>query len=121
MAKEEKTEPEPEEVTSLTRKGSSLERGCRRGPGQKIPQFQGSCEELRGWVFDSTDSQGADKFDTVRGNIARYIAMKFTYGTELKSSINKLEPITLTTPTTPADEAPRIENNIYKEEVREYV
>eukprot|EP00957_Ditylum_brightwellii_P108384 8268389-Ditylum_brightwellii.AAC.1 len=70
MAKDEKTEPEPEEVTSSTRKGPSSERGGSRGPGQKTPRFQGSCEELRGWVFDSTDSQGADKFDTARDAIA---------------------------------------------------
>eukprot|EP00957_Ditylum_brightwellii_P150784 11480905-Ditylum_brightwellii.AAC.1 len=62
-----------------------------------MPRFQGSYEELRGWGFDSTDSGGADK-------------------KELKSSIDKLEPITLTTPTMPADEALQIETDIYKEE-----
>eukprot|EP00957_Ditylum_brightwellii_P052800 4003226-Ditylum_brightwellii.AAC.1 len=104
MAKDKKSEPELEEVTSLTRKEPLLERGGGRGPGQKTLRFQGSCEELRGW----------DK-------IAQHIAIKFTYGTELKNSIDKLKPITLTTPTTMADGTLQIEKDIYKEEVMEYV
>eukprot|EP00957_Ditylum_brightwellii_P041779 3163725-Ditylum_brightwellii.AAC.1 len=64
-----KKEVIPDEAPS-SRKAGQPSRGERRDHHQKTPRFQGSCEELKGWVFDSTDSRGADKFDTVKEEIA---------------------------------------------------
>eukprot|EP00957_Ditylum_brightwellii_P051088 3873084-Ditylum_brightwellii.AAC.1 len=67
------------------------------------------------------DSQGGDKFDAVQDKIARYIAIKFTYDTELKSSINKLQQINITKPSAPEADVPQLDKDIYEEEIQEYV
>eukprot|EP00957_Ditylum_brightwellii_P178317 13580957-Ditylum_brightwellii.AAC.1 len=121
MVSEVKKEPTPDKMASSSRKLQHAERGLERGQAQQTLCFQGSCEELKGWVFDSTDSGGADKFNTVQEEIVQYILIKFTYGTELKSSIDKLKKITLAKPSTPAETAAQLDKDIYKEEVREYV
>eukprot|EP00957_Ditylum_brightwellii_P036368 2753829-Ditylum_brightwellii.AAC.1 len=95
-----KKEPIPDKAPSSVRAGQG-ERGTGREQTPRAPKFQGSCKELKGWVFDSTDSQGADKFDMVQDKIARYIMIKITYGTELKSSTNKLQESTITNPSAP--------------------
>eukprot|EP00957_Ditylum_brightwellii_P069758 5297301-Ditylum_brightwellii.AAC.1 len=88
MPSDMKKEPVPDKTTSSGKAGRT-ERGPGKGQNQRILHFQGSCEELKGWVFDSTDSQGADRFD----------AVKYIYGTEMKSAINKLQAILLPKPT----------------------
>eukprot|EP00957_Ditylum_brightwellii_P069656 5289900-Ditylum_brightwellii.AAC.1 len=98
-----------------------MEGGQGRGQNSRTPHFQGSCEELKGWVFDSTDSCGTDKFDVVRDEIERYISIKFKYGMELTSSTNKLQVITLPKPLAPVKTADQLDKDINKEEVREYV
>eukprot|EP00957_Ditylum_brightwellii_P043745 3316728-Ditylum_brightwellii.AAC.1 len=45
-----KTELVPDKATLSSRKGPSTEQKGGKGPGQRIMHFQGSCEELRGWV-----------------------------------------------------------------------
>eukprot|EP00957_Ditylum_brightwellii_P104187 7935489-Ditylum_brightwellii.AAC.1 len=57
------------EAVQSSRKAGQLSRGEGRGHYQKTPRFQGICEELKGWVFDCTDSQGAEKFNAVREEI----------------------------------------------------
>eukprot|EP00957_Ditylum_brightwellii_P082769 6292804-Ditylum_brightwellii.AAC.1 len=62
MAWETKKEPIPDKTSSSGRAGQP-ERVAGRGQTLRVPRFQGSCEELKGWVFDIMVSQGADKFD----------------------------------------------------------
>eukprot|EP00957_Ditylum_brightwellii_P190838 14529007-Ditylum_brightwellii.AAC.1 len=69
MAPEGKGEATPDVIQSLWKAGQPS-RGEGRGQVQKMSHFQGSCEELKGWVFYSTDSQGTDNFNTVREEIA---------------------------------------------------
>eukprot|EP00957_Ditylum_brightwellii_P151885 11566308-Ditylum_brightwellii.AAC.1 len=65
MASDMKKGPVPDKTTLLGKTGRT-ERGPRKGQNQRILCFQGNCEELKGWFFDSTDSQGADRFNAVR-------------------------------------------------------
>eukprot|EP00957_Ditylum_brightwellii_P099039 7543926-Ditylum_brightwellii.AAC.1 len=53
-------------VTPSLRKVGQASRGEGKGQIQKTPHFQGSCEGLEVWIFNSTDSQGVDKFDAAR-------------------------------------------------------
>eukprot|EP00957_Ditylum_brightwellii_P061043 4633654-Ditylum_brightwellii.AAC.1 len=71
--------------------------------------------------LNSTDSQGADKFNTVGDKIAHYITIKFTYSIELKGFIDKLQQTNITKPSAPEADAPKLDKDIYKEEVQEYV
>mmetsp|Transcript_20898 Transcript_20898/g.30720 ORF Transcript_20898/g.30720 Transcript_20898/m.30720 type:complete len:218 (-) Transcript_20898:420-1073(-) len=121
MPSEDEHELKPNETLSPSRKTGHEERATGRGQAQRVPHFEGRPEELKGWCFDSTDSRGADKFDAVGEEITRYISVKFNYGTELKSSIDKLEAITINKPTAVDSKAEHIEKDIYKEEIREYV
>eukprot|EP00957_Ditylum_brightwellii_P026864 2031023-Ditylum_brightwellii.AAC.1 len=106
MVSEVKKEPTPNKMASSSKKLQHAERGLERG----------SFEELKGWVFDSTDSRGADKFSTVQEEIVQYILIKFTYGTGLKSSVDKLKKITLAKPSMPAEAAAQFDKDIYNEE-----
>eukprot|EP00957_Ditylum_brightwellii_P035003 2653331-Ditylum_brightwellii.AAC.1 len=62
----------------------------------------------------------ADKFDAVQGKIVCFISVKFTYGTEIKSAIDKLQAIPMPKPSEPANTSAQIDNGIYKEEAQEY-
>eukprot|EP00957_Ditylum_brightwellii_P102106 7782903-Ditylum_brightwellii.AAC.1 len=88
---------------------------------RRTPRFQGSCKDLKGWVFNSMDSQGADKFDVVQDKISCYIAIKFTYSTELKSSTNKLQQISIDKPSAPEADALQLDKDIHKEEICKYM
>eukprot|EP00957_Ditylum_brightwellii_P196731 14989502-Ditylum_brightwellii.AAC.2 len=106
MSPEVEEEPTPDKTTSSLRKSQhDAERDLGRGQAQQtLLRFQGSCEELKGWDA-----------------IAQYIIIKFTYGTELKSSIDKLKKIMLARPSMPAETAAQLDIGIFKEEVREYM
>eukprot|EP00957_Ditylum_brightwellii_P171071 13023477-Ditylum_brightwellii.AAC.1 len=118
MASDMKKDPVPDKTT-LSSKTGRTERGLGKVQNQRVLHFQGNCEELKGWVFNSTDSQGADRFDAVCNKISHYISVKYTYSMEIKSAIDKLQAISLPKPTEPEDSASQLDKDIYKEEVRE--
>eukprot|EP00957_Ditylum_brightwellii_P095764 7296585-Ditylum_brightwellii.AAC.1 len=93
MASENKKELILDKATSSGRMGY-VEKGQRKGQAPRTLIFKGSCKELKGWVFNSTESQGTDKFDM---------------------------EITISKPTEPEATSPQFSKDIYKEEVREYV
>eukprot|EP00957_Ditylum_brightwellii_P198603 15136727-Ditylum_brightwellii.AAC.1 len=94
MAPDMKKEPVLDKTTSWGKTGRT-NRGPRKGQNQRVRCFQGSCEELKGWVFDSTDSLGT---------------------TDLMQCA-----IVLPKPTQPEDSASQLDKDIYKEEEQEYV
>eukprot|EP00957_Ditylum_brightwellii_P098715 7519412-Ditylum_brightwellii.AAC.1 len=66
----------PDVVPSATQGGTPTQR--RRLQIRRV-QFEGSCDELKGQVFDAADMRQGERFTTVLEEIARYIGANYAY------------------------------------------
>eukprot|EP00957_Ditylum_brightwellii_P132407 10096743-Ditylum_brightwellii.AAC.1 len=115
MSKAVKQEARPDEVNSG---GGKQE---KRFVGQRGSRFQGSCNELRGYVFDVANLRALDRFKINKDKVARVVAVKLNFGMELKRAIEKLEKIEIEKPTPIAETADALEKAIFAKEVKEYI
>eukprot|EP00957_Ditylum_brightwellii_P090944 6925468-Ditylum_brightwellii.AAC.1 len=76
----------------------------KRGGPVRSGRFQGSCDELKGHVFNNTDPRAADRFEIVKDEIARHVAVSMPYGTELKKAIKNMSEVDVTKPTPPTED-----------------
>jgi hypothetical protein len=83
--------------------------------------FQGRCEDLKGHIFDCVDGRHADQYAVTMKEIAAYIGTKYTYGADIRWSLEHEKVFVvpkLTKLDTTADE---FDKRIWEKEVDEYV
>ncbi len=82
--------------------------GARRAFKKPVVQqlkFEGKCTELKGCIYDCTDSKQADVFTKTTKEIANYVGTNYKYGNDIKLAISTLKVPTFTEPTDPPDGA----------------
>eukprot|EP00957_Ditylum_brightwellii_P153109 11654191-Ditylum_brightwellii.AAC.4 len=115
MSKKEKQEVKPDVVGSADRKQGW------RFQGQRVGRFQSKCNNLREVVFDISDPKASNKFEEFKNKISIYVSVNFTFSTELKRTIKKLDKVDVTRPDEIEDTASALDRAIFAEEVKEYV
>ena len=99
--------------------------GNRRNAFKKAivrqPKLEGKCEELKGFVFDCSDSKQADVFAKTTKEIAGYVGRTFRYGDDIRQSIENMTMPVLNMPSDPPTTASRTVTRIWEKEVDEYV
>jgi hypothetical protein len=59
------------------------------------PKFEGRCDELKGFVYDCSDSKQADVSAKTTKEIAGYARHTFRYGDDIQQLIESLEVLAL--------------------------
>jgi hypothetical protein len=63
------------------------------------PAFQGRCDVLRGHVFDCVVGKEADRFTVTMKEVAEYIGSNFTYGADIRWSLEHEQEFVVPKPT----------------------
>jgi hypothetical protein len=70
----------------------SSQQGNRRHafkkPVVRQPKFEGKCDELKGFIFDCSDSRQADVFAKTTREIAEYVGRSYRYGSDTRLAID---------------------------------
>ena len=107
-------------------KSRNRRRGFRKPAGTprpilRQPKFEGKCEELKGHIYDCSDTRQSDTFIKTTKEIAEYVGRTFKKGSDARLAIENLVLPTLTVPTAPDDETDRTLVKIWEKEIDEYV
>ena len=71
-------------------------------PIVRQPKFEGRCDDLKGFVYDCSDTRQTDMFVKTTKELAEYVGRKFkTYPSDAKKSIDDLKKITIAVPVAP--------------------
>jgi hypothetical protein len=60
--------------------------------------FEGRCDDLKMYVYDSTDIRQADPYIMTTREIADYIGRTFKYGMDMRLSIENMEVYVISQP-----------------------
>jgi hypothetical protein len=117
--------------------GEKLSRSLNDTPGGRIPQgngrrafkkpivrqpkFEGNCEELKGHVFDCSNSRQADMFSKTTKALAGHVGKTYQYGNDTRLAIHNLSPTILEVPKELPDTATKAELRIWEKKIDEFV
>jgi hypothetical protein len=87
----------------------------------KQPRIEGKCVDLKGFIYDCSDSKQADIFTKTTKEVAEYVGRTYKYGCDARLAIENLEEPTLTLPNDPSDTTTKTETRIWEKEVDKYV
>jgi hypothetical protein len=85
------------------------------------PKFEGKCTDLKGHIYDCSDSKQAGKFTKTTKEITEYVGCTYKYGSDTRLAIENLERPILSLPDDPETDATRTETRKWEKEVDEYV
>jgi hypothetical protein len=85
------------------------------------PTFQGRCDDLRGHVFDCAVRKEADRYTITMKEMAEYVGSNFTYGAEIRWSLEHEEEFVVPKPITLDTTADAIDKRIWEKESDEYI
>ena len=105
-------------------KGGNTKSGGNGGNGKafaKSTKFQGKCDDLKGHIFDCSDSKQADMFVATKKEIAEYVGREYTFGGDARLAVEELEKPTLTKPSDPPANASKTDEKIWEKEIDNYV
>ena len=78
-----------------------------RANAPRAPKFEGRCEDLKGHIYDCSDSKQADMCTKTTREIAEYIGRTYKYGSDVRLAIENLEIPTIEEPEDPEAGATR--------------
>jgi hypothetical protein len=103
----------------------SLQQGNRCHAFKKAvvrqPKFEGKCDELKGFIFNCSDSRQADLFVKTAREIAEYVGRSYRYGGDTRLAVENLVMPVLDMPIDPPTEATKTKTRIWEKKVDKYV
>jgi hypothetical protein len=81
-------------------------------------KFEGKCVELKGFIYDCSDSKQATK---TTKEVAEYVGRTYKYGSDVRLAIDNLEQKPIPLPSDPPATATRTKTKVWELEVTEYV
>ena len=82
-------------------------------------KFEGGFDELKGNIYDCSDSKQADIFIKTTKVIAEYVGRTYKYGGDIMQAIEKFEVPAFEQPDEPDNTATKTELRIWEKEVDE--
>jgi hypothetical protein len=92
-----------------------------RGFAPRTPKFVGKCPDLKGHIYDASDSRQSDQYMKTTREIAEYVGRTYKYGGDVRLAVETLIIPTFPIPTDPAEGASRTEVRIWEKLVDEHV
>ena len=120
--KDDKVEPKP--AGKGNRKGGYNQKqkyGAFKKPIIKQPKFEGKCEELKGHVYDCTDSRQADAYTRTTKEIWEYVAANYKQGADASYIVQHLVLPTIVDPADPVDPTNKTQVRKWEKRVNEIV
>ena len=111
------------EKTGTGYKGSRpwpTRRGAFRKPVVQQAKFEGKCAELKGCIYDCTDSKQADVFTKTTKEIANYVGTTYKYGNDVKLAVSTLRTPSFTEPSDPPEGASKSKLKIWETKISDY-
>ena len=71
-------------------------KGRRRSfkkPAFRQPKFEGKCDELKGFIYDCSDSRQADMYVKTTKEIAEYVGCTYKFGSDARLAIENLQAL----------------------------
>jgi hypothetical protein len=90
-------------------------------PIVRQPKFEGNCEELKGHVFDCSNSTQANMFSKTTKALAGHVGKTYRYGNDVRLAIQNLSPTILEVPKDLPDTATKAELRIWEKKIDEFV
>jgi hypothetical protein len=122
--KREKGESGEKPSTSSNDTGRIPQGNGRRAfkkPIVRQPKFEGNCEELKGHVFDCSNSRHADIFSKTTKALAGHVGKTYRYGSNVRLAIQNLSPTILEVPKDLPDSATKAELRIWEKKIDQFV
>ena len=92
-----------------------------RGFAPRTPKFEGKCPDLKGHIYDASDSRQSDQYMKTTREIAEYVGRTYKYGGDVRLAVETLTIPTFPVPTDPAAGASRTDIRIWEKLVDEHV
>ena len=109
----------PDNVGSNDHVGRQQRRGGKFFP--QATKFEGRCEDLKGHIFDCTDSRDADTFCNTKKEVAIYIGSKYDYGADISLAVEELVLPTIDVPADIASNASATVKRIWEKRIDAFV
>ena len=84
------------------------------------PKFEGKCDDLKGHVYDCSDSRQADQFARTTKEIAEYVGRTYKYGGDTRLAVENLAFPKMVEPEDPPDGASKTKIKIWERDVEEF-
>ncbi|KAI2489179.1 Reverse transcriptase (RNA-dependent DNA polymerase) [Fragilaria crotonensis] len=84
-------------------------------------KFEGSCKELKGYIYDCSNVLDSDTFDTTTERIAEYVGRSFKYGGDIRCAVLTLRTPVLQQPTKPPEDATKTQIRIWEKRCDAYL
>jgi hypothetical protein len=96
-----------------------------RGPAATAAKteasFQGRCDDLKGHIFDCMGGRQSNQYAVTMKEIAAYIGTKYTFGADIRWSLEHEKEFVIPKPTPLAAAADDINKRIWEKEIDEYI
>jgi hypothetical protein len=79
---------------------------CRRAfqkPMTRQPRFQGKCDDLKGYIYDCSDSRQADVYTKTTKEIGEYVGRTYRHGSDARRAVHTLAMPIMIVPAYPAE------------------
>ena len=70
-------------------------------PTVKQPKFEGKCDNIKGHIYDCTDSRQSDMFVKTTREVGEFVGRTYKYGGDMRLTVENLERIDFAQPTDP--------------------
>lgn len=84
-------------------------------------KFEGKCDDLKGYIYDCSDSRQADQFTKTTKEIQEYVGRTFRGGGDARLIFDNLTLPVIPEPDDPPEGATLTKRRIWEKEVDEYV
>jgi hypothetical protein len=96
-------------------------RAFKKKPIVRQPKFEGSSEDLKGHVYDCSNSRQADMFSKTTKAIAGHVGKKYQYGNDVRLAIQNLTRTVMDIPKDLAHDATDAAKRIWEKKIDEFV
>ena len=115
------TSKEGKDGSTNNKKGNWQHRQGKQVPTPRQTKFEGKCDDLKGHIYDCSDSRQADQFTKTTREIAEYVGRTYKYGGDARVTVENLEKATIRMPDDLPEGANKTMERIWEKEVDEYV
>jgi hypothetical protein len=74
----------------------------KKPPTRQATRFQGKCDELKGHIYDCSDSRQSDVYTKTTKEIVKYVGRTYRYGSDVRRAVQKLTMPSMPVPAGPA-------------------
>jgi hypothetical protein len=90
-------------------------------PALRQPKFEGKCDDLKGHIYDCSNSRQVDIFAKTTKEFAEHVGRTYRYGTGVQRAIQQMAIPTIKKPEDPPEKASKTDMAIWTNEVLTYV